>query len=89
MSPPSITFGPARRVDSAGQTQVVVRFGWETVGNLCRWHADFLRTRHGWFFETNSPLARACFDFGFPPARVNLRDAKADLIQKAKSRGLA
>ena len=85
-SPPKVGFGPVRRNESAGQSQVEVRFGWQVVGHLCRWHNDFLK--HGWFFETNFVLARAVLDFGFPPRRVDLADAKAALLDRAKAHGL-
>ena len=85
MSRPKITFGPQRRVDSLGQTRVEVRFGWQPVGYLCRWHGDLAFSNHGWFFETDDLLSRAVFDYGFPPVRVSLADAKRDLVRQARA----
>ena len=83
-----ITFGPQRRNDAGGQTEVEVRFDWQVVGTLRRWHTEFLWGKHGWFFVCNHPLARAIFDFGFPPKKVTLADAKRAVILEARSHGL-
>ena len=87
MTAPRITFGRAKRYERAGQTQVEVRFGSQPVGYLARWLEGEI-AKHGWFFVANHPLARACFDFGFPPGRESLGAAKAAVVATASAHRL-
>ena len=83
----TIRFGVSRRDEHRGQTLVDVYYRHWTVGTLRRWLAPEL-AKHGWFFETNDPLSRDVFSFGFPPGKVLLAEAKKDLIAEAAKHGI-
>ena len=66
-----------------------MRWRGDIVGWLARWESgDPPMREHGWWFDSNSALARSIFCYPWPPGHQTLASAKTKIRERAAAHNL-